>query len=188
MLLYTIRYPGFVFTTNQGMEMYKNFTLPRFGLTLSIIAAFGISCAPSEVQEPFDLDAQIDSWVNLWNTYDLDLVEELFVTDSSVTYFSSEYEGVIKGIDAVRQHHVGFGFVEGGKDPEQELWVGDTDAVVHWPVAIVTGLWYFGDRLVPQDQVQRGPFTFVYVQQGEEYRLAHLNFGNYENDPSEEQE
>jgi hypothetical protein len=28
--------------------------------------------------------------------------------------------------------------------------------------------------------VQHGPVTFVYVQEGEDYRLAHLHFANYE--------
>ncbi len=168
--------------------MNKRFSVYRPLVILSVFASIGLACAPSENRKHFDLDTQVAAWVNLWNTYDLNLVDELFVTDSSVTYFSSEFEGVIKGINAVREHHVGFGFVEGGKAAEQELWVSDTHAVEHWPAVIVTGIWFFGDSTAPLDQVQRGPFTFVYVQQGETYKLAHLNFGNYENTSESSQE
>jgi hypothetical protein len=106
-------------------------------------------------------------------------VDDLFITDSSVTYFSSEREGLIVGIEAVRAHHEGFGFVHGGRPAQQELWVEDLNTAVFWPTAIVTGIWFFGDRNAPPNEVQRGPFTFVYVQRGNTYRLAHLNFGKY---------
>lgn len=144
------------------------------------------ACNPSPSTPAFDTEEHMSAWVNLWNTYDLSLVDQLFLVDSTVTYFSSEQEGLITGIDAVLLHHEGFGFVPGGKVAEQALWVDDVHTATHGPTAIVTGVWYFGQRNNPPDEVQRGPFTFVYVLVGTEYRLAHLNFGNYLETPDGE--
>jgi hypothetical protein len=156
-------------------------------LTVLFLGAFGCHTeSPDQTaREPeptlqFDAQKHIDAWLELWSTYDLNLVDELFLTDENVSYFSSEKEGLILGIDAVREHHRGFGFVEGGKPAESELWVEDIYSYVHGPTAIVTGIWYFGDRSADRDKTQHGPMTFVYVQAGSEFRLAHLNFANYE--------
>ena len=118
-------------------------------------------------------------WLDLWASYDLDMVDQLFLADSTVTYFSSEREGLIVGIDAVRTHHEGFGFVPGGRSAEQDLWVEDVHTATFWPTAIDTGIWLFGDREAAPEEAQRGPFTFVYVQTGDTYRVAHMNFGTY---------
>ena len=144
------------------------------------------ACASNESTPSFDTEEYMAAWVNLWNTYDLSLVDDLFLTDSTVTYFSSEKEGLITGIDAVLAHHEGFGFVHGGKVAEQELWVEDVHTATHGPTAIVTGVWFFGQRDTAPEEVQRGPFTFVYVLRGPEYRLAHLNFGTYMATPDAE--
>ena len=109
----------------------------------------------------------------------LSSVERNFFTSprgSLTTYFSSEKEGVIKGIEAVREHHRGFGFVNGGKSSDNKLWVEDLYTTDFDSAVVVTGIWRFR-RATGQEQ--RGPLTFVYVKRGEEYRLAHLNFGNY---------
>ena len=118
----------------------------------------------------------VGAWVEMWNSYDLGQVDALFLTDDNLTYFSSEKEGVIKGIQAVREHHRGFGFVEGGKVSENKLWVEDLHTADFGTAVVVTGIWFFRRS---SGQVQRGPVTFVYVKTGEEYRLAHLNFANY---------
>jgi hypothetical protein len=57
----------------------------------------------------------VDEWVSLWNTYDLSMVETLFLDDDRVSYFSSEKEGAVQGIQALIEHHRGLGFVPGGK-------------------------------------------------------------------------
>jgi hypothetical protein len=152
---------------------------------LCAVATFG--CGGDQSKQEFDTDYYMNAWLNLWNTYDLALVDELFLVDSSVTYFSSEREGLITGIDAVRSHHEGFGFVFGGRPAEQDLWVENVHTTTLWPAAIVTGVWLFGDREGAPEEAQRGPFTFVYVQRGDSYRLAHLNFGTYL-ETSEEEE
>ena len=64
-------------------------------------------------RKPSDL---VSTWVEMWNSYELDQVGELFLTDDRVTYFSSEFEGVIQGFDAVLEHHRGFGFTSGGAE------------------------------------------------------------------------
>jgi hypothetical protein len=70
--------------------------------------------------------------------------------------------------------------VEGGKPAENELWVEDVNSYAHGDAAIVTGIWYFGDRSADRAKTQHGPMTFVYVLKDGAFRLAHLNFANYE--------
>ena len=90
---------------------------------------------------------------------------------SSMRRFMSPEELWPEGFDAR--------IVRGGKPAALELWVDDVHTASHGPTAIVTGMWFFGQRDSAPDEVQRGPFTFVYVLKGAEYRLAHLNFGKY---------
>jgi SnoaL-like domain len=111
------------------------------------------------------------------NTYDLDMVDQLFLKDGRVTYFSSEKEGLIRGIEAVREHHRGFGFVPGGKKPPSELRIEDEIAGDLGDTAIVTAIWFFGDRQKTENQHR--PMTAVYVRAGDGFRLAHLNFSHY---------
>jgi cyclophilin family peptidyl-prolyl cis-trans isomerase len=127
----------------------------------------------------FDAAALIAVWVGLWRTYDLDRVSELFLPDARVNYLSSEREGLIVGIDAVIEHHRGFGFAPGGLEPEQELWVEDIAGVSYGNTGVVTGVWYFGDR-ASRSGAQRGPMTVVYTLYGDEYRIGHMHFANYE--------
>jgi len=86
-----------------------------------------LSASEIAIDNPGNKDVQelITSWVAMWNSCDLAMVDQLFLLDSRVSYFSSEKEGLIQGIDAVRNHHVGFGFVDGGKSQENKLWVKD---------------------------------------------------------------
>jgi len=127
----------------------------------------------------FDAEAVVSEWVGLWRTYDLDLVDDLFLQDERVTYFSSEFEGLIRGSAELLEHHRGFGFVPGGIEPEQELWVEDVEAMVHGEAVVVGAQWYFGDRAA-RDEAGRGPMTVVYVWDGDRYRIAHMHFANYE--------
>ena len=127
----------------------------------------------------FDAETAIGAWVELWATYDLGPLEDLFLDDARLTYFSSEKEGLMVGPDAIREHHVGFDFVEGGRAPEQELWVDDIHVSEFGTVAVVGATWYFGDRATP-DVASRGPMTVVYVNEGEGPRIAHMHFADYE--------
>lgn len=114
----------------------------------------------------------------MWNRYDLTQVDELFVADSSVTYFSSEREGLIRGIDSLRRHHEGFGFVLGGKTQSNRLRLEEMHVTVEGEVVIASAVWYFvrgGEGGV----TQRGPVSFVLVPRGGRHRIVHAQFGNY---------
>jgi len=132
----------------------------------------------------------VSTWVEMWNGYDLDQVGELFLTDDRVTYFSSEFEGVIQGFDAVVEHHRGFGFTSGGEEKGTRLWVEGLTEDVFMGTAILTGIWYFertpsaGEDMAPP---QKGPVTFVCVLDDGRWRFAHMNFGNYLDPVAEEE-
>ena len=119
----------------------------------------------------------VDDWVAIWNSYDLSMVEKLFLNDERVTYFSSEKQGAVKGIDALIEHHREFGFVEGGKDQPNSLWLEDTDIEAFEGSAVVTAIWCF--KRSDSANIQRGPVTLVYVNTTQGYRIAHANFSNY---------
>jgi len=123
-----------------------------------------------------EVGERLEEWATMWNSYDLDQVDRLFLTDQRVTYFSSEFEGVISGIEAVRDHHRRFGFVSGGKASDNRLWLEDVLETALGQVTVVTAVWRF---LRATGESMRGPATFVYVLDQDGCRLAHLNFGNY---------
>ena len=89
------------------------------------IVALAAACVADNADDAaaptFDVNTNIAAWVDLWNSYDLGRVDELFLRDARVTYWSSEREGLLEGTAAIRAHHEGFSFVEGGRQPDQEL-------------------------------------------------------------------
>ena len=119
----------------------------------------------------------VDEWVKIWNRYDLSKVRELFLDDGRVTYFSSEKEGIVKGIEAMVEHHREFGFVTGGKEQPNSLWLEDVDVEEFEAAAVVTAIWNF--KRGESEAIQRGPVTLVYTRASDGYRIAHANFGNY---------
>jgi ketosteroid isomerase-like protein len=121
----------------------------------------------------------IDAWVEMWNTYDLDGVGKLFLTDARVTYFSSETEGLIRGIDALVAHHEGFGFVPGGKEQANRLWLEDLNQEGFGTAVVVGAIWFFRRGAEGDAAPQRGPVTFVCVRDKGEWRIAHCHFANY---------
>lgn len=122
-------------------------------------------------------ESLVDEWVEIWNTYDLSRVPQLFLADDRVTYFSSEKQGTVRGIDDLIEHHREFGFVEGGKEQPNRLWLEDAEVDEFEGSAIVTAVWCF--ERGETGAVQKGPVTLVYVPTGEGARIAHANFGNY---------
>jgi len=155
----------------------------NFILCLFLIFFMATTLSPwknsSDNSSKKDVRELIDSWTAMWNSYDLSMVEKLFLQDSRVTYFSSEKEGLVKGFEAVREHHAGFGFAEGGKDQENKLWLEDVDIEVFGAAAVVTGIWYFQRGSEETDRSQKGPVTLVCIQQEAKWRLAHANFSEY---------
>ncbi len=152
---------------------------PIAGIMIAAIAVTGCSLTSDRDNPQFDAASAVDAWVAMWNSYDLDLVDELFLADSSVTYLSSEREGVITGIDAVREHHAGFGFVPGGEPTQTTLWVENLHATMPGEIAIVTGTWYFRSGPDATGELQRGPMTLVFVPADDGYRIAHAHFSDY---------
>jgi len=124
-------------------------------------------------------------WIEFWNTYDLDQLEELFLNDNRLTYFSSEKEGAIIGFDAIRDHHKGFGFIPGGKEQPNKLWVEDLHFADFGTSVVVTGVWYFQKPDAPK---QRGPVTIVYIGQGDRFKIAHMNFSEYKDEQKEKED
>jgi hypothetical protein len=159
---------------------------------LLAVVFFMIFAIQSGVSEPSDsaiisseIEKWLDQWVESWNTYDLNKVDELFLHDDRLTYFSSEKEGALIGFDAVLEHHRGFGFVPGGKDQPNKLWVEDLYLAHFDSSVVVTGIWYF-ER--PEGPKQRGPVTIVYVRKGDHIRIAHMNFSEYKDEKKEKKE
>jgi hypothetical protein len=134
-------------------------------------------------QVSFDAEAYVAAWTELWSTYDLNIVDELFLASPAPTYFSSEKEGLIVGLDAIREHHAGFGFVPGGSPPAIELWLEDVHTTVFGTTAVVNATWYFGDREPTSsgdgDGPQSGPMTAVFVLDGDVHKIAHMHFAEY---------
>lgn len=131
-----------------------------------------------------DIEKCVEKWVELWNTYDLNEVEELFLQDARLTYFSSEKEGAIIGFEAVQEHHKDFGFVPGGKDQLNKLWVENLYFADFRSSVVVTGIWYFQ---TPDKPEQRGPVTIVYTRQGDQFKIAHMNFSEYKDEKKEKE-
>lgn len=166
--------------TGSEDKMCKN-GLILLGLALAGALAAGVIPGFSGPITPvdFETDALVQRWVDMWNDYDLSLVDELFLTDHRVSYFSSEKQGVIHGIDAVREHHRGFGFVEGGKRQGNRLRVDDVETDAFDGSAVVTGIWSFQRSGTGQEGLQRGPVTIVFVRHRGVFRIAHMHFATY---------
>jgi ketosteroid isomerase-like protein len=140
--------------------------------------------APLEISAESDLaaiNALVADWVEMWNSYDLDQVGRLFLGDDRLTYFSSEKEGLIRGMEAVLEHHRGFGFVPGGGEKSSRLWMEDVGIDLMRDAATVTGIWYF--QADSDSGPQRGPVTIVCLRTGSGWRFVHMNFSEY---PGEE--
>jgi len=172
-------------------------TMSMRALNLTVAMAVGVSlggaaigCQMESVPDPAGPESLIEAWVAMWNSYDLDQVEALFLDDDRLSYFSSEKEGLIQGMAAVREHHVGFGFVAGGTDQPNRLWLEDLNTDRFQNAAVVTGVWFFasgpeeggGDPAMPVGVVptpQRGPVTFVCVYRDGRWQFIHMSFSEY---------
>jgi hypothetical protein len=152
-------------------------------LSVVFVGAMGALWIPGDTRTApaadTEIGALVERWVHMWNTYDLLLVDELFLADPRVSYFSSEKQGVIHGIEAVREHHRGFGFVPGGKSRGSRLWVEDVETDVIDGTAIVTGIWFFQRAGSGSEGLQRGPVTIVCIPHTDGLRIAHMHFATY---------
>jgi ketosteroid isomerase-like protein len=154
-------------------------SISKFILVFFLTATVFASNALLEKPNDKDVLELIDTWVSAWNSYDLSIVDQLFLKDKRVTYFSSEKNDLIKGFDAVRKHHEGFGFVEGGKDQPNKLWIEGMTIHVFESSASITGIWCFQRGADEPVDIQKGPMTFICVKLGTEWRIAHAHFSNF---------
>jgi hypothetical protein len=138
----------------------------------------------------------------MWNSYDLDQVDALFLDDERLSYFSSEREGLIRGMASVREHHVEFGFVPGGMEQPNRLWLEEVNTDLFGETAVVTGIWFFqsgtdggegedgmateesadGAESPPQgaeSPTQKGPVVFVCLNGPDGWRFVHMAFSEY---------
>ncbi len=152
--------------------------MKRLSFILPLVLMIAVQCQKSV--PVFDSQPLLDRWVAMWNSYDLSEVDVLFITDDRLTYLSSEKEGVMQGIEAIREHHRGFGFVPNGKEQLNKLWVEDVHVSDLGGSAVIAGVWFFQRGGQDAPPPQRGPFTFVYVLGADGFRIVHANFGNYE--------
>lgn len=122
-----------------------------------------------------DLDILTAKWVKMWNTYDLDEIRNLFHPE--ITYFSSERISLLKGIPEIIELHKMFGFVEGGKQSENKLWLDEENfSLTPEGAGIVSGIWIFEKGT---GEVQKGPMSFVCTKQNGDFSIIHMNVGNF---------
>lgn len=124
----------------------------------------------------FDGARQVRAWVEMWNSFDLNQVDALFLRDGRVTYFSSEKPGLIVGVEALREHHRGFGFAPGGAKRGSRLWLEGTRAQAYGSAVVVAATWFF--QRAGSATSQRGPVTLILVNDGAGCRIAHAHFAN----------
>lgn len=117
----------------------------------------------------------IDQWIRMWNSYDLLAVDSIF--NDQATYFSSEYAGLITGLDNLRLHHQKFGFVRGGRQTGNTLWLENLHVQAAGAEAlIVTATWYFLRK--DATRPQHGPVTFVVGRIAGQWKILHAHFAN----------
>jgi len=124
-----------------------------------------------------EIQVAVTAWERMWNIFDLQEVDRLFLQSGGLSYFSSEREGLIQGIQSVKEHHRSFGFVNGGSHPPTKLWLEDVEIREYGTAAVVTGIWYFQRK---DGRLQRGPVSIFYTNQDGSYKIAHMNFSNYD--------
>ncbi len=120
----------------------------------------------------------LTAWTLSWNLYDLDLVRRLFEPSRKMTYFSSEKPGRIQGLNGLLEHSKSFGFVPGGKVSDNRLWLNSFNVLGAEDMALATAFWYFDRDVAGPGPVQKGPVTFVFVRDGESWKIVHAHFSN----------
>ncbi len=159
--------------------MVRNFRGFAAAALLSLAISIVPAAAGAQSWAPRSPSELLDAWVELWGSYDLDVVPLLFLRDDRLTYFSSELEGLLRGYERILEHHRGFGFVPGGTARDRVIWVGDVEIADFGETALVGAIWHFGDPSAPAE-AQRGPMSLLAVRTPAGYRIAHMHFATYE--------
>jgi len=157
--------------------------MKKTALIISLILIFILNGCNSNYKKsgiPDFNNQVINEWITIWNNYDLNMVDSLF--SKGVSYFSSEKEGIILGLEQVRDHHKSFGFVPGGKKQVNKLWLEDIQTTRFNNTYILTAIWFFEKESDTGTVIQKGPVSFVYVYEEAKFKIAHVNFSNYPED------
>lgn len=160
----------------------------RVVLAGSVLCLTALAPAPVQTTTPppeptlqlqaAEVAATVAAWQAMWNSYDLAVVDELFLDSPRLTYFSSERGGRISGLEALKEHHAGFGFVVGGTATGNRLWLEEVETAIYGAAAVVTARWMFEGAGVGEPPGS-GPVTFVLVAiAGGGARIAHAHFAN----------
>lgn len=152
---------------------------PAFGFIAAetdLAAGEGVKDAGGTAAFPDEVQRTLQAWVFMWNTYDLKEVDRLFPEPPAPTYFSSEKEGVLRGLEALRAHHAGFGFVPGGKLQQNRLWLENQTVELFGDTAVVTATWFFQKS---DGRIQRGPLTMVLARREGRTGIVHAHFANW---------
>lgn len=146
-------------------------------------ASFAAIAAEAELADLVRAEPDLDSagstlkaWALSWNLYDLDLAGRLFTATRRTTCFSSEKPGRIHGYNALMAHHRDIGFVPGGKTSDNRLAL---DSFTVWGedrMVLVTAFWTFDRGGEDPESIQKGPATFVFVEDGGKWKIIHAHF------------
>lgn len=105
----------------------------------------------------------ITRWTRFWNSYDLDELEALFVMDEQGHLLLVREAGPARGPEALRRHHISFGFVPGGKVSTNGAWLEQiAEDRLDRGTTLITAIWCFRRASAP-DVIQRGPLSAVVV-------------------------
>ena len=94
--------------------------------------------------------------------------------DPVVTFFASDSNELIEGFEGVLAWHEAQGFVAGGFQPDDELWLEDTLVADFEDSAVVSATWRFGSRILTEEAI-RGPLTMTIVRTSTGFRIVHLS-------------
>ena len=123
---------------------------------------------------PASTQQALDRWLAMWRRYDLDAVGDVFLQAPAVTFFASDSNELIEGFDEVLAWHEAQGFVAGGFQPENELWLEDALVSDFEDSAVVSATWRFGSRILPEE-ASSGPLSMTIVGTSSGYRIVHLS-------------
>lgn len=126
---------------------------------------------------PNSPEAAIEGWIAAWRRFDADILEDVFLRDPALTVYSLEGNTLLEGFDAVAEHHRDLGFVAGGVRPDRELWLEDVLITDFEDSSVVTGRWYFGNR-VDRATASTGPLSMVVSRTMAGWRISHLHLGS----------
>jgi tetratricopeptide (TPR) repeat protein len=171
-------------------SLWSGETVPAMDLFRKVLAApnwnaFGHIAAEVDLFRLLRVDpprASVEetlrSWILMWNAYDLTMVDVLFLQGVRPTYFSTEKAGLIKGFPAILEHHRGFGFAAGGKAQDNRMWLEDVGFQAYSAAAVATARWFFDRDVGGDGPAEKGPVTFVLVNDGEGFCIAHAHFAD----------